>query len=71
MHPCPLGNAKHLQFVSGVNFVTYWLATAIVDFFMYLVPFSLTILCLVVSYSDYGVKTSKLALTEAMLGLIL
>ena len=47
-------NAKHLQFVSGVNFVTYWLATAIIDFFMYLVPFLLTILCLKVGRGSVG-----------------
>lgn len=31
-------NAKHLQFVSGVNFVTFWLANMVWDFINFLVP---------------------------------
>ena len=30
--------AKHLQFVSGVNFVTFWLANLFWDFINFLVP---------------------------------
>jgi ATP-binding cassette subfamily A (ABC1) protein 3 len=30
--------AKHLQFVSGVNFVTFWLANMVWDFINFLVP---------------------------------
>ncbi|CAL4148549.1 unnamed protein product, partial [Meganyctiphanes norvegica] len=38
--------AKHLQFVSGVNFANYWSATALWDFIVHMVPVSLCILCL-------------------------
>ncbi|KAF2368204.1 ABC transporter-like [Trinorchestia longiramus] len=57
-------NAKHLQFVSGVNFVTYWLATAIVDFCIYLVPYFLIMVCLKV-FNEEGMRE------PSQLGLIL
>ncbi|XP_063839916.1 phospholipid-transporting ATPase ABCA3-like isoform X2 [Scylla paramamosain] len=38
--------AKHLQFVSGVNFVTYWLASAIWDYLLFIIPCCLCLLCL-------------------------
>lgn len=31
-------NAKHLQFVSGVHFATFWLANIIWDFVNFLIP---------------------------------
>ncbi|XP_042876783.1 phospholipid-transporting ATPase ABCA3-like isoform X3 [Penaeus japonicus] len=40
--------AKHLQFVSGVNFVTYWAASAIWDFIVFLVPCCLALVCLLI-----------------------
>ncbi|XP_068200893.1 phospholipid-transporting ATPase ABCA3-like isoform X1 [Palaemon carinicauda] len=38
--------AKHLQFVSGVNFVTYWAASAIWDYIIFMIPCCLCLLCL-------------------------
>ncbi|KAK8753744.1 hypothetical protein OTU49_001413 [Cherax quadricarinatus] len=38
--------AKHLQFVSGVNFVTYWTASALWDFILFIIPCCLCLLCL-------------------------
>lgn len=40
--------AKHLQFVSGVNFVTYWAASAIWDYIVFLVPCCLALICLLI-----------------------
>jgi len=37
-------NSKHLQVISGVNFVSYWLATWLWDILNYLVPATLSIL---------------------------
>ncbi len=39
--------SKHLQFVSGVNAVTYWLATLLFDFCCYLLPSVLIIVVFV------------------------
>ncbi|XP_042225445.1 phospholipid-transporting ATPase ABCA3-like [Homarus americanus] len=38
--------AKHLQFVSGVNFITYWTASAIWDYILFMVPCCFCLLCL-------------------------
>lgn len=38
--------AKHLQFVSGVNFITYWTASAIWDYVLFLLPCALCLMCL-------------------------
>ncbi|KAK4312219.1 hypothetical protein Pmani_016341 [Petrolisthes manimaculis] len=38
--------AKHLQFVSGVNLWTYWTASAIWDYLLFLLPCCLCLLCL-------------------------
>lgn len=43
------GKAKHLQFVSGVNFITYWTASAIWDYLLFIIPCGLCIICLAVS----------------------
>ncbi|XP_071520079.1 phospholipid-transporting ATPase ABCA3 [Panulirus ornatus] len=44
--------AKHLQFVSGVNFITYWTASAIWDFILFMIPCCLCLLCLYI----FGLK---------------
>lgn len=44
-----VGNCKHLQFVSGVNFVIYWLAIAVWDFLCYMISCLLVLLSLYVS----------------------
>nr|XP_045614978.1 phospholipid-transporting ATPase ABCA3-like isoform X2 [Procambarus clarkii] len=44
--------AKHLQFVSGVNFITYWTALALWDFILFMIPCCLCLLCL----SVFGLK---------------
>lgn len=47
--PTPPAKAKHLQFVSGVNFITYWTASAIWDYVLFLLPCGLCVMCLAVS----------------------
>lgn len=41
--------AKHLQFVSGVDAVSYWLGTFTWDFINYLIP-SITVLILIAAF---------------------
>jgi len=45
--------AKHLQFVSGLNFVTYWLANMICDLLNFLLP-SLLVLVTFLIFSEEG-----------------
>jgi len=46
-------NSKHLQIISGVNFISYWVATWIWDIINYLVPATLSVLLI----AAFGVES--------------
>ncbi|XP_076053842.1 phospholipid-transporting ATPase ABCA3-like isoform X2 [Oratosquilla oratoria] len=50
-----VGKSKHLQFVSGVHFATYWASAALWDFINFMIPCALIIICLKI-YGEDGLS---------------
>eukprot|EP00501_MAST-03F_sp_TOSAG23-6_P000894 GSMAST32.ASY1.ANO1.930.1 assembled CDS len=63
--------SKHLQLVSGINVYTYWLSNYIWDFCIFLLPFILSLIILLLFEMDAYVRTSDKSLQSVILVFIL